>query len=124
MYEVGVSAGFEAAHRLVGDFGPATRLHGHSYRLDVVVRGERLKADGTLFNVVPLQQALAALVGKLHYQNLDEVPELAGINTTMEALAHFCWEQLAPSLRDAGLSSLLVRVWENSTTYAAREDKL
>ncbi|HZF58812.1 MAG TPA: 6-carboxytetrahydropterin synthase, partial [Rubrobacter sp.] len=40
MYEIYVAASFEAAHRLVGDFGPATRLHGHTYRLEVVVRGE------------------------------------------------------------------------------------
>ena len=51
MYEIYVAARFEAAHRLVGDFGPATRLHGHTYRLDVVVRGERLREDGTLYDI-------------------------------------------------------------------------
>ena len=34
MYEVGVVAHFEAAHRLVGDFGPAQRMHGHTYRVE------------------------------------------------------------------------------------------
>ena len=48
MYEVYVATQFEAAHRLVGDFGPATRMHGHTYRLEVLVRGERLSEDGTL----------------------------------------------------------------------------
>ena len=41
MYEVYVAARFEAAHRLVGDFGPATRMHGHTYRMEVIVRGQR-----------------------------------------------------------------------------------
>ena len=48
MYEIGVTAQFEAAHRLEGDFGPATRMHGHTYRLEAIVTGNNLRADGTL----------------------------------------------------------------------------
>jgi 6-pyruvoyltetrahydropterin/6-carboxytetrahydropterin synthase len=124
MYEIGVVAQFEAAHRLVGDFGPAQRLHGHTYRLEVAVRGERLQADGTLYDIGRLNGAVGALVGLLHYQDLDEVPGLAGTNTTAEHVAQFAWELLAPPLREAGLASLLVRVWESPGAYAARDDRL
>ena len=48
MYEVFVAARFEAAHRLVGDFGSATRTHGHTYRMEAIVRGEYLRDDETL----------------------------------------------------------------------------
>ena len=48
MYEVFVAARFEAAHRLVGDFGSATRTHGHTYRMEAIVRGECLRDDETL----------------------------------------------------------------------------
>lgn len=124
MYEVGAIAQFEAAHRLVGEFGPATRLHGHTYRLEAVVRGERLHDNGTLFDITLLHAALNELVSKLHYQNLDEVPELRGVNTTVEHVARFCWEQLAPALRGHGLAALRVQVWENDRAWAAREDRL
>lgn len=124
MYEVGVVARFEAAHQLVGDFGPATRMHGHTYRLEVVVRGPRLHENGTLFDITKLQAALDTLVGKLHYQNLDDVPELRGVNTTVENMAHFCWEQLAPALRGQSLTALRVQVWENERAWAAYEDHL
>lgn len=124
MYEIGIVAQFEAAHKLVGDFGPATRLHGHTYRLEVVVRGERLHADGTLYDIGRLQPAVNELISLLHYQNLDDVPGLAGMNTTAENVAHFCWEHLAPSLRAHGLASLLVRVWESPLAYAARDEPL
>ena len=124
MYEVYVAAGFEAAHRLVGDFGPATRMHGHTYRLEVIVRGGSLRDDGTLYNVGSLRLAVEDLAASLHYRDLQEVPGLTGVNTTAEALAHYCWERLATSLRGAGLDSLVVRVWESSEVYAAREDPL
>ena len=124
MYEVYVAAGFEAAHRLVGDFGPATRLHGHTYRLEVVVRGARLREDGTLYDVGLLRSAVEDLAASLHYRDLGEVPDLAGVNTTAEAVARYCWEKLAPHLRGVGLDTLVVRVWESPEVYAAREDPL
>ena len=124
MYEIGVVGQFEAAHRLVGDFGPATRLHGHTYRLEVVVRGARLRDDGTLYDIGRLRDLVDALVSALHYRDLGEVPGLAGVNTTAEAVARYCWETLAASLRDANLATLLVRVWESPQVYAARDDAL
>jgi 6-pyruvoyltetrahydropterin/6-carboxytetrahydropterin synthase len=124
VYEIYVAASFEAAHRLVGDFGPATRLHGHTYRLEVVVRGERLRDNGTLYDIGLLRPAVDDLASSLNYRDLDEVPDLAGVNTTAEAVACYCWERLAQPLRGEGLDSLVVRVWESSEVYAAREDPL
>ena len=124
MYEIGVTAQFEAAHRLVGDFGPATRLHGHTYRLEVVVSGEQLNADGVLYDIGRLREAVDALTAVLHYRNLDEVAGLAGKNTTAETVADYCWEALAPPLQGQGLAALLVRVWESPQVYAARMDRL
>ena len=124
MYEIYVAARFEAAHRLVGDFGPATRTHGHTYRMEVIVRGQSLKGDGTRYDIGELQPAVEELAASFHYRDLNEVPGLAGVNTTAEAVASYGWERLAPSLRDAGLDSLAVRIWENPRVYAAREDSL
>ncbi len=124
MYEVYVVAQFEAAHRLVGDFGPATRTHGHTYRMEAIVRGEHLKDDGTLYDVGRLRAAVEELAATLHYRDLNEVPDLTGVNTTAEVLAHYCWEKLAPPLHDQGLVSLTVRIWESPQVYAAREEEL
>ena len=124
MYEVYVASRFEAAHRLVGDFGPAARTHGHTYRLEVIVRGARLSDDGTLCDIGELRDAVDDLASSLHYRDLNEVPGLEDVNTTAEAVANYCWERLAPTLRDGGLDSLSVRVWESPEVYAARDDSL
>jgi len=124
MYEVYVAARFEAAHRLVRDFGPASRMHGHTYRMEAILRGQRLQDDGTLYDIGELRQAVDDLATSLDYRDLNEVPGLADVNTTAEALADYCWERLAASLRDQGLDSLLVRIWESPDVYAAREDGL
>ena len=124
MYEIYVAALFEAAHRLVGDFGPATRTHGHTYRMEVIVRGESLSEENILYDVGELRSAVEDLAASLDYRDLNEVPDLAGVNTTAEALADYCWERLAPPLRAHGLDSLTVRIWESPQVYAAREDGL
>ena len=124
MYEIYVAARFEAAHRLVGDFGPATRMHGHTYRMEVILRGQHLADDGTLYDIGELGQAVEGLAGSMHYRDLNEVPGLAGVNTTAEAVASYCWEELAKPLHGRGLDSLKVRIWESPDAYAAREDAL
>ncbi len=122
MYEVYVAARFEAAHRLLGDFGPAGRMHGHTYRMEVILRGQHLAEDGTLYDIGELGRAVNDLAASLDYRDLNEVPGLARVNTTAEAVADYCWERLAPPLRGRGLESLVVRIWESGDAYAARED--
>jgi 6-pyruvoyltetrahydropterin/6-carboxytetrahydropterin synthase len=122
LYEISVSAQFEAAHRLVGDFGPATRLHGHTYRMEVMVRGRTLREDGTLYDLGALREAVEGLAATLHYRDLDALTDLQNVNTTAENVASYCWERLAPPLR--GLDSLAVRIWESPGVYAARDDAL
>jgi 6-pyruvoyltetrahydropterin/6-carboxytetrahydropterin synthase len=124
MYEIYFAARFEAAHRLVGNFGPATRTHGHTYRMEVIVRGQHLGDDGTLYDIGELGQAVEGLAGSMHYRDLNEVSGLEGVNTTAEAVAAYCWDKLAQSLRGRGLDSLTVRIWESPDAYAAREDAL
>lgn len=123
-FEVGVIAQFEAAHRLHGDFGPATRLHGHTYRVEIAVRGSHLRDDGTLCDIGMLQEVVRDATSVLHYQNLDEVEALDGQNTTAEVVARHLAGQIASRLEDQGLDSLSIRLWESPQAYAAYERDL
>jgi 6-pyruvoyltetrahydropterin/6-carboxytetrahydropterin synthase len=124
MFEVGVVAQFEAAHRLQGDFGPATRLHGHTYRVEIALRGPSLQADGTLCDLGPLQETVQQVVSALHYRDLDEHDGLAGKNTTAEVVAHYLWTEIASHIRGEGVTELAVRLWESPQAYAAYEGEL
>jgi len=124
VYEVYVAAQFEAAHRLVGDFGPATRTHGHTYRMEVILRGESLSDEGALYDIGELRSAVEDLASSLHYRDLNEVPDLATVNTTAEAVADFCWERLAPPRREKGLHCLPVAICGSPHVLAARADNL
>jgi 6-pyruvoyltetrahydropterin/6-carboxytetrahydropterin synthase len=124
MFEIGVVAHFEAAHRLVGDFGPATRLHGHTYRVEVGVRGPRLRPNDSLGDLGRLQQAVQTAVSDLHYQDLNALPGFQGRNPTAEGVTRYLFERIAPLVREPGLDVLAVRVWESPNAWAAYEDQL
>lgn len=128
MYEIGVVAAFEAAHQLKGNFGPATRRHGHTYRVEVVARGESLRPDGTLADLGALQDAVNQTVAVLHYRDLDELSAFAGRNSTAEVVARFIFDEVArlagPTLRGQGVSALAVRVWESSQVWAGYEGRV
>lgn len=118
-FEIGITDEFESAHSLTGDFGPATRLHGHTYRVEVVAEAREIDSTGTFFDIGRLRAELSSVLEPLRYRNLNEVAELAGVNTTAEALARFIFNKLAPVVRAAGVEGLKVTVWESSSSFAS-----
>lgn len=90
--------GFEAAHRLphVPDGHKCGRLHGHSYRVEVRVRGEVGPASGMVLDFAEIKAAFAPLHDQLDHRYLNEVDGLD--NPTAENLARWIWTRLAAAL--------------------------
>ncbi|HEV7663633.1 MAG TPA: 6-carboxytetrahydropterin synthase [Chloroflexota bacterium] len=123
-YEVGVVGSFTAQHHLVGDFGPASLPHGHTYRVDAEVTGAALRDNGTLFDITSLQQALDAILGQLNDCNLNGIDAFRRLNPTAEVVAKYIFEGVAPALGQRGLGELRIRVWESADAFAAYVDAL
>lgn len=119
MFEIGISDEFEAAHALKGDFGPATRLHGHTYRVEVTAEALEVDETGTFYDIGRLRADLRAVLDEMHYRNLDELPGLAQANTTAEVVARYIFERIAMPLRASRIVSLKVAVWESPSVFAS-----
>jgi 6-pyruvoyltetrahydropterin/6-carboxytetrahydropterin synthase len=119
MYEIGVIDQFEAAHSLTGDFGPATMLHGHTYRVEVRVEAREVDDTGTFYDLGRLRRDLRAALDELHYRNLNDVAAFAGSNTTAETVARHIFKQMEPPLRARSVASLKVTVWESPSVFAS-----
>jgi 6-pyruvoyl-tetrahydropterin synthase len=120
------------AHSLRGEvFGPAQRLHGATYVVDATFRRADLDADGIVVDIGRAAEALRAVLSELGYRNLDDEPDLAGTNTTTEALAKFVADRLAERV-EAGalgdgardLDGLVVRLHESHVAWASYERAL
>jgi 6-pyruvoyl-tetrahydropterin synthase len=115
------------AHSLRGEtFGPAQRLHGATYVVDATFRRADLDADGIVIDIARASAALRAVVAELGYRNLDDEPDLAGMNTTTEALARVVADRLADSLGEAaqGLDGLVITLHESHVAWASYERAL
>lgn len=88
MFSVTVSDSVMIAHSLKGDvFGPAQRLHGATYVVEVQLRRDRLDGDNIVADIGRARALLAEALAPLAYRNLDDLPDFAGIVTTTEFLA-------------------------------------
>jgi 6-pyruvoyltetrahydropterin/6-carboxytetrahydropterin synthase len=111
---------FEAAHQLPEHQGKCARLHGHSYRLEIALRGPIKQAPTQSDHGMVMDFShLSNLVREVIIQRLDhhDLNEITGIYTTAENLAHWIWDELV----SAGLEEDLlyrIRLWETETSFA------
>ena len=132
MFSVTVRDHMMIAHSLHGEvFGPAQRLHGATYVVDVSFRRPALDADGIVVDIGRATDALHQVTGELSYRNLDDEPAFAGVNTTTEMLARVVADRLADRVRggDLGegardLTSIAVTLPESTVASAGYERPL
>jgi 6-pyruvoyltetrahydropterin/6-carboxytetrahydropterin synthase len=99
MYTVTVRDHFMIAHSFRGQaFGPAQRLHGATYVVDVEFRRPTLDDNGMVVDIGSAGDVLRTVVGELNYRNLDDEPAFAGRNTTTEFLAKVIFDRLAAAI--------------------------
>ena len=104
MYSVTVRDHVMIAHSLTGQvFGPAQRLHGATYVVDVELKRSNLDADGIVADIGRAAEALRGVLADLNYRNLDELPAFAGRNTTTEFLARVVFDGLVATIRRGDL---------------------
>ncbi|HMN73619.1 MAG TPA: 6-carboxytetrahydropterin synthase [Rhodoblastus sp.] len=104
MYAVEVRSHIMIAHSFKGDlFGPAQRLHGATFVIDVAFMRQELTADGVVVDIGRAQTALDAALAPLAYRNLDELPAFKGKQTTTEFLSRHIFLQMAEAARSGAL---------------------
>ncbi|MEK0085213.1 6-pyruvoyl trahydropterin synthase family protein [Benzoatithermus flavus] len=132
MHSVGVRDHFMIAHSFQGEvFGPAQKLHGATYIVDCEFRRPTLAEGNIVVDIGRASEALKAILAELNYRNLDEVPQLKGINTTTEFLARHVFDRMREAIRAGrlgpgaeGVTSMKVTLWESHVAWAAYEEKV
>ena len=130
MFSVTVRDHVMIAHSFRGEvFGPAQRLHGATYVVDVEFKRKTLDADGIVIDIGRAIDVLRQTLSELNYRNLDEVPEFAGRNTTTEFLAQVVFKRLTAAARRGDLGpggsaveQIRVTLHESHVASASFED--
>jgi 6-pyruvoyl-tetrahydropterin synthase len=129
MYSVCVRDHLMVAHSFRGEvFGPAQRLHGATFVVDVEFRRPDLDADGIVVDIGRASTTLHAVLAELNYRNLDDVPAFKGRNTTTEFLSRSVFDAMVAAIGrgDLGagaraIESIRVVLHESHIAWAAFE---
>ena len=115
MFELMVEDTFDSAHALRGYQGSCENLHGHTWRVQVFLSGEKLNDIGILHDFLDIRAQLRGIIDKYDHTNLNDLPEFQKINPSSENIAKNIYETLKGGIRQINK----VTVWESAGTKAS-----
>lgn len=127
MYSLTVRDHMMIAHSFNGEiFGPAQKMHGATYIVDVSFERESLDEDDLVVDIGLASEQLTGVLSGLNMQNLDELPEFSGRNTTTEFMAKVVFDRMARAIQNGklgksglGLTGLKVTLSESHIAWAS-----
>ena len=120
MYTLAVRRDFVAQHFLIGgDWGAEDQWHSHHYVLELQLEGDTLDRHGYLVDIVNVEAALEEVVAHYKDKTLNELPEFAGLNPSIEHFSRIVCQRLAERVRADNLTTVAVRIWENDIAWTS-----
>jgi 6-pyruvoyltetrahydropterin/6-carboxytetrahydropterin synthase len=120
MYTLGVRRDFIARHFLIGgSWGAENHPNSHHYILELRLEGSELDQHGYLCDIVDVEKHLDQVVGLYSEQMLNERPEFADLNPSIEHFARILATSLNKRINEENITTLKVVLWENDSAWAA-----
>ena len=120
MYQLGIKRNFIARHFLIGgDWGAENLPNSHQYVLELQLTGKELDQHGYLVDIVDLEKHLDEIVNYYQEQMLNDKPEFAGLNPSIEHFARILATTLSERIRAENITGLRVVLCENESAWAS-----
>jgi len=124
-YELFITADFSAAHQLREYKGKCERLHGHNWRVDLRLAGDRLDSEGLLLDFTEAKRILGEVLERFDHRYLNEVDPFDRLQPSSETIARVVAEAVAERL-PGGVRVVSVTAWESDrcgATYSPPASK-
>ena len=118
MFEVSVDQEFASAHALRNYKGACENVHGHNWKVQVVIEGDTLDEAGMLIDFLDVKRMMDLIVARLDHRFLNEVPPFDVKNPSAENLAEHFYEEMAGNLAGTAAHVKEVKIWETSIQAA------
>lgn len=119
MYRVGVWDHFSSAHYLRNYQGKCEHIHGHNWKVEVVLEGNKLDKSGMLLDFGILKKHLKEIMGTLDHKCLNEDVEFfKELSPSSENIARFIFQELSRRIEDKEVKVFEVKVFESENSYA------
>ncbi len=111
-YTMKILLDFAAAHLLRDYEGVCNRLHGHNWKVEVLVTATKLDDVGMGMDFKVIKDATRELIGKLDHRNLNDIPPFDKINPTAENISEYLYCELSGVLNTDDIKVSAVTLWE------------
>jgi len=118
MYELKVVTHFAAAHQLTMVGSKCENMHGHNWKIEVYVTGDKLNAGGVLVDFGEIKGHLADIMKKLDHKFLNELDYFPDGNPSSENIAQFVAKELQAKIDNSFARVSRVTAWESDDTGA------
>ncbi len=118
MYELRIITQFGAAHQLRDFGGKCENLHGHNWKIEVYVKGEKLGKDGLLIDFTLIKEATREIIDRLDHKFLNELEIFQETNPSSENIARYIYDSLAKELNNKDVTVNRVTAWESDSACA------
>ena len=100
MYELMVTSHFSAAHALRGYEGKCEYMHGHNWKVELVLNASKLRNGGMVMDFNEMRERLEGVLESIDHKNLNDIKPFDEINPTTENIAEFLYNELSQSMPD------------------------
>ena len=118
MYELKVVTRFAAAHRLTMVGTKCENLHGHNWKIEVVLTGEKLDEAGVVMDFGDIKTRLREIIGRLDHQYLNELSMFQGRQPSSERIAAYVAAELQQTIQHPAVRVSRVSAWESEDACA------
>lgn len=119
MYELKIISHFAAAHRLREFNGECENLHGHNWKIEVYLEGDRLNAQGLLCDFKVIKKHTSEVLQRLDHKYLNELEPFKDQNPSSENIARHIFQYLDKELKGDNFRVSKVTAWESDTACAS-----
>ena len=118
MYELKIVSHFAAAHQLRNFGGKCENLHGHNWKVEVYVSGQKLENNGLLIDFKIIKDKTNEILERLDHKFINEIEYFQETNPSSENIARYIFDSLAHDINDGNISVSRVTAWESETACA------
>jgi 6-pyruvoyltetrahydropterin/6-carboxytetrahydropterin synthase len=121
MFEVAVDQTFAAGHALRNYKGKCENVHGHNFRVQVILEGPRLDDTGLLVDFIEVKGLMRSVIDRLDHQFLNEIAPFDVRNPSAENIAEYFYTEMSSGLAGTPVPVRIreVKVWETDIQSAS-----
>ena len=119
MYRLMIKTSFAAAHNLINYQGDCENLHGHNWRVEVIVAAKELDKAGLGIDFKILKKQTNSLLDELDHKYLNDLTPFKNNSPSSENISRYLFERLSETLNNENITVEKINVWESENACAS-----